>query len=111
MLAALVSFWHHTPASRRFTHSGVAGASHGSAPRRLASRPTNVDEQLVGRSSVAINTNLSTGQILESPHVLVGTVDQMVETLQERRERYGISYITVFGDIDAFSPVVARGTV
>jgi hypothetical protein len=39
---------------------------------------------------------------------MIGSVDQIVETLQERRERYGISYITVFGDIDAFAPVVAR---
>jgi alkanesulfonate monooxygenase SsuD/methylene tetrahydromethanopterin reductase-like flavin-dependent oxidoreductase (luciferase family) len=67
-----------------------------------------IAEQLAGLSSIAINTNLSIEQILESPQVLVGTVDQIVEILQERRERYGISYITVFGDIDAFSPVVAR---
>jgi probable F420-dependent oxidoreductase len=55
------------------------------------------------------NAVLSPEQILASPHFLVGTVDQMVADLQMRRERYGISYITVFGDdIDTFSPVVAR---
>ena len=47
--------------------------------------------------------------ILESPHFVVGSVDQIVVDLQERREHYGISYITVFGDhIDEFSPIVAR---
>ena len=47
--------------------------------------------------------------ILESPQFVVGSVDQIVADLQERRERYGISYITVFGDsLDEFSPVVAR---
>jgi hypothetical protein len=52
---------------------------------------------------------LSAEQVLASPHFLVGSVDQMVADLQMRRERYGISYITVFGDaIDTFSPVVAR---
>lgn len=65
-------------------------------------------KQLAGYSSIAINTNLSTEQILESLHVLVGSVNQMVETLQLRRERYGISYFTLFGDINAFAPVVAR---
>ena len=47
--------------------------------------------------------------ILESPQFVVGSVDQIMADLQERRERYGISYITVFGDyLDEFSPVVAR---
>ena len=44
-----------------------------------------------------------------SPHVLVGTVEQIAEELQMRRERYGISYISIWGEYaDAFSPVVAR---
>ena len=47
--------------------------------------------------------------ILTSPTCLVGTVEQMVEDLQARRERYGISYISVFGEyVDVLSPVVAR---
>jgi hypothetical protein len=51
----------------------------------------------------------SSEAILASPHALIGTIDQIVEDLQERRERYGISYVTVFAEqIDAFSPVVAR---
>jgi probable F420-dependent oxidoreductase len=55
------------------------------------------------------NTTLSTEQILASPRFLIGTIDQIVENLQERRKRYGISYITVFGEyVDTFSPVVAR---
>ena len=55
------------------------------------------------------NAVLSAEQILASPHFLVGTVDQMVADLQMRRERYGISYITLLGDsVDIFSPVVAR---
>lgn len=53
--------------------------------------------------------DLPAGEILESPHALIGTVEQMVEHLLERRDRYGISYIVV-GDhlIDALAPVVAR---
>lgn len=47
---------------------------------------------------------------LDSPGVLVGTVDQIVETLRLRRERYGCSYITVFEPMEPFAPVVARLT-
>ena len=43
------------------------------------------------------------------PHGLFGSVDEVCEELQRRREAYGISYITV-GDAarDAFAPVVAK---
>ncbi len=47
--------------------------------------------------------------ILAMPHFLIGTVDELVEDLQRRRERYGISYVIVPGEADeAFAPVVAR---
>ena len=40
---------------------------------------------------------------------LVGTVDEMVEALEARRERWDASYIVVQHDaIDAMAPVVAR---
>jgi probable F420-dependent oxidoreductase len=52
---------------------------------------------------------LSPEDILESPYVLAGTVDQMVEDLQARRRRWGISYYLLFeASMDAFAPVVAR---
>ena len=48
-------------------------------------------------------------QLLETPHCLIGTTEQMCEDLLVRRERYGISYITVFGDaLETFAPVVAQ---
>ncbi len=48
-------------------------------------------------------------QLLQTPHCLIGTPEQMVEDLLARRERYGISYITVFGDnLETFAPVVAQ---
>jgi alkanesulfonate monooxygenase SsuD/methylene tetrahydromethanopterin reductase-like flavin-dependent oxidoreductase (luciferase family) len=48
-------------------------------------------------------------EILANPYFLIGPVEQMVETLQRRRELFGISYLQVFfQDIDVFAPVVAR---
>lgn len=56
-------------------------------------------------------TQLSADEILESPYALIGTVDHLVEELQRRRERWGISYYVTFEPyIDAFAPVVARLT-
>lgn len=47
--------------------------------------------------------------VLASPLVLVGTVEELEETLLERRERYGFSYWVVHeAELDAFAPVVAR---
>jgi hypothetical protein len=54
-------------------------------------------------------TQLRPEAILQSPYVLIGTVDQMVEQLQIRRERLGISSYVIFEPyMDAFAPVVAR---
>ena len=52
---------------------------------------------------------LSVDALLASPMALIGTEDRISETLRERRERWGISYVTVFPEaIEAFAPVVAR---
>ncbi len=54
-------------------------------------------------------TGVTAEHILSSPYVLLGTVEQIAEQLQSRRERYGISYLVVLsGNMEAFAPVVAR---
>jgi len=54
-------------------------------------------------------SRLSPDEILASPYVLVGTVDQMVADLEARRERWGISYVmTREAFMDELAPVVAR---
>jgi probable F420-dependent oxidoreductase len=53
--------------------------------------------------------SLSGEDLLGSPYLLIGTVDQMVEDLRARRERWGISYYTTFEPyLDALAPVVNR---
>ncbi|MEJ5253734.1 MAG: TIGR03621 family F420-dependent LLM class oxidoreductase [Acidimicrobiales bacterium] len=52
---------------------------------------------------------ISPEEAREVPHALIGTVEEMCELLQARRERWGFSYIVVQGDaMDTFAPVVAR---
>jgi probable F420-dependent oxidoreductase len=47
--------------------------------------------------------------VLDMPHFLIGTIDQVVEQLQQRRERYGITYVIVPGEVaEEFAPVVGR---
>ena len=42
-------------------------------------------------------------------HTLVGTIDEICETLEQRRDQYGISYVNVASrNMKAFAPVVER---
>jgi probable F420-dependent oxidoreductase len=60
-------------------------------------------------STIARGVKVSTDVILQAPYLLLGTIEQMCEDLLARRERYGISYISVFEQsLEALAPVVAR---
>jgi probable F420-dependent oxidoreductase len=114
------------PASGRFRmeqciSSAVAGQIdliHQAAPDRFPGIELNI---LLQRLVVTDDTRgasedlsrewppLTPAEILDTPCLLIGTVDTIVDLLRERRERLGISYLVVFEhDIDAFAPVVAR---
>ncbi len=49
-------------------------------------------------------------EVLEYPHACIGTIDQIVDDLQARRERWGASYLVFQGEqaMEAMAPVVAR---
>lgn len=67
------------------------------------------DDRLGLATMVAPALGMSPEAALESPHALAGTVEQLVDTIVERRERFGLSYITVGLDaVDTFAPVVAQ---
>ena len=52
---------------------------------------------------------ISVAEVLASPHVLMGSEEEIVETIQRRRNEYGISYVTVFDDVmEQFAPIAAR---
>ncbi len=52
---------------------------------------------------------LEAAAALEVPMVVVGTVDQVCETLRERRERFGFScYVFHEAEVEPFAPVVGR---
>jgi probable F420-dependent oxidoreductase len=69
-----------------------------------------VDEaRAAAADQLAARFKVTRDVVLETVYVLVGTVEEICETLRHRRERYGISYLTVFErDMEAFAPVVER---
>jgi len=67
------------------------------------------DDRQAMAEAIAPGFGLTAEAALEVPMVVVGTVDQVCETLQARRERYGFSYYVLHEqDIEPFAPVVAR---
>ncbi|MCC5952521.1 MAG: TIGR03621 family F420-dependent LLM class oxidoreductase [Acidimicrobiia bacterium] len=53
---------------------------------------------------------LDPADLLEVPHVLIGSHEQMIEQLEARRQRWAMSYVVVQGEdtMEAFAPVVAE---
>jgi probable F420-dependent oxidoreductase len=51
---------------------------------------------------------VSEAMILDSPFALIGPPTKLIEDLEQRRQRWGFSYVIVGGeDVDTFAPVVA----
>jgi probable F420-dependent oxidoreductase len=76
----------------------------------IAAYFTSVGEAANGMAEgMASVFGLSTADMKEHPHGLFGSVDEICDELERRRERYGINYVTV-GDMqmEEFAPVVAK---
>jgi probable F420-dependent oxidoreductase len=56
----------------------------------------------------AQKTGSTPEQVLENPYFLIGTKEQIIEELEQKRDLYGISYIVIFDTfIEAFAPIVS----
>ena len=70
---------------------------------------TIVDDRRGFAADLAPAFGITTEQALGSPHALFGTVDECIAVLEERRERWGVSYITIPADAAVdFAPVVEQ---
>jgi probable F420-dependent oxidoreductase len=72
----------------------------------------SVTEDRMGlANAIAPSFGVSAEEALESGAALVGSETEVIEQLQRRRERWGLSYVIV-GDenIDEFAPIVAKLT-
>jgi probable F420-dependent oxidoreductase len=67
------------------------------------------DHPLDAAKPLAKEYGVEAEEVLETPLVLIGSVDQIAETLERRRDRFGLSYITVFEkDLESLAKVIAR---
>lgn len=75
----------------------------------LVQRVIVADDPSAGLAEVAQQWKIEPAQVRESPFVLAGPVEAIVDALEARRARYGISYIAIFEQFgEAFAPVVKR---
>ena len=58
-----------------------------------------VDRAAAATELASTVSGLTPAQILDSPFALLGTHDEMAETLVDRQRRFGISYWTVFDEL------------
>ncbi|MFZ3375360.1 MAG: hypothetical protein WA183_07385, partial [Chthoniobacterales bacterium] len=60
-------------------------------------------------SAMAPSMGFEPGDVLEMPHFLIGTIEQIEADLKARRDRYGFSDVIVPGDAaDSLAPIVER---
>ena len=74
---------------------------------------STVEEGAAFLARIAARNGLTVEMLAESPAVLVGTTDQLVDLVQERRERFGISHFQLDAgfapsDVETLFPLVSR---
>jgi probable F420-dependent oxidoreductase len=98
--------WIRTAAGDRFeglelnAYPSMTGISVTEHAHREASE---LADRLAARSGVAISAD----ELLQSPHIFIGSIDSLVEKFLRLREEFGISSIMV-GEVDELVPVVER---
>ena len=69
------------------------------------------DDRDTVAGALAAGLRSEPGEISQTPHFLIGTVEQIIDDLQVRRERFGISYVVVPDEAAvSLAPVVERLT-
>ncbi len=75
----------------------------------LVQTVTITDDPNAEAQRLVSDWRLPATELLASPLLLIGSVERIAQTLVERRDRLGISYITVFEkDLEALAPVIER---
>src|SRR5205823_2047384 len=77
-------------------------------PHQVTDEPLKVATDHLDRVRQRMpNVSITPEELLDSPHVFVGSVDFLVEKFQRMRSELGISYFMLF-EADALAPVVER---
>lgn len=88
----------------------AAGDRYPEIELEIAAYFTSVTEDRTAQTAaMAAGFGLEPTQLADHPHVLVGSAAEIADLLVERRERYGISYVTVGVKVmEDFAAVVER---
>jgi len=93
----------------RIVHEAAGDRIHQIEMNIRAFMVTLTDDASATISGLAGMLGVEPEMIENSPFALIGTVDQIVEKLQQRRQQWGLSYVIVGEEnIDDFAPVVSR---
>nr|MDT0665985.1 hypothetical protein [Micromonospora sp. DSM 115978] len=69
------------------------------------------DDTQTAVERVASMMGVAAAGLGDHPNVLVGSPDEIVDRLQERRQAYGVNYVSIQqSQVDSFAPVAARLT-
>ncbi len=114
-IVGLAGFGHNRNATKvELTHFDAAGLQNRIAVVRDAAGDrfdgielnvliqfvVHTDDRLASAAELAtVFGGIAPEFVLESPFVLLGTHEQMAETLAERQQRFGVSYWTVFDEL------------
>jgi alkanesulfonate monooxygenase SsuD/methylene tetrahydromethanopterin reductase-like flavin-dependent oxidoreductase (luciferase family) len=63
--------------------------------------------KVIARMTERTGQEMTERQVIESPHIFIGSIDRFVEKFQELRERLGVSSFLV-GSLEELGPVVER---
>lgn len=87
-----------------------AGARFGDLELEIAAYFAVItDDPAAARQALAGRFETDPAILTDHPHALIGSVDQICDLLVERRERFGISYVTLSSRaFEGFAPVVER---
>ncbi len=73
------------------------------------SRITDDPEAEAERRIAAQGLTLTAEELLQSPHCLIGPLEELVERVHRLRDRWQINYVTFYGaDAEGMAPLVAR---
>jgi alkanesulfonate monooxygenase SsuD/methylene tetrahydromethanopterin reductase-like flavin-dependent oxidoreductase (luciferase family) len=109
---AIASMSHEAVADRIEIVRGAAGDRIGEIELNIRAFFVSVTEDAATAiDNMAAWVNVDAAAIAASPFALVGTVNEITETLLRRREELGFSYVIVGpGEVESFAPVVAALT-
>jgi probable F420-dependent oxidoreductase len=106
---AIASMTRETVENRVALVRDVAGDRAGDIELNIRAFMVRVTDDAAGQvAGIAGFLEVPDSMVAESPFALIGTPAAIIETLQQRREQLGFSYVIVGGeDVAAFAPVVA----